>query len=324
MNLDEYVRSLRGEVMGHHHGGPGRYEQKFKAFPISFLPKEKHSLESGGKILLPPSALNALSRLNIQYPMLFEISNPISGKKSHCGVLEFIAEEGICYLPLWMMQNLQLKEGEFIDIKNATLAKGTFVKIQPRTSNFIDISNPKAVLENSLRKFATLTKDDEIMIDYNNTKYYLKVVELKPANAISIIEADVSVDFAPPMDSKEATSPSNSSPGSHVSGPSKGLTFGPASTSAKPIPGGKKKKDESDSDSDSDDEPKFKAFAGTGARLDGKVGTPLGTSPKTLNTNNNNNNSNNNNSNNNNNNNNTKNEDTKFKSFSGKGHSLKD
>ncbi|KAF2073732.1 hypothetical protein CYY_004965 [Polysphondylium violaceum] len=270
MNLDEFIYARGGGGME----PIGKFQQKFKAYPISFLPKEKHYLETGGKILLPPSALNTLSRLNIQYPMLFEISNSLTKRASHCGVLEFIAEEGVCYLPYWMMQNLLLKEGEFIDVKSATLPTGTFVKIQPHSSSFLDISNPKAVLENSLRKFATLTKNDEIMIDYNDKKYYLKVVEIKPnnaSNAISIIEADVSVDFAPPMDQKEEPQ----KPAAQGAG---GFTFG---TASKPIPG--KKKDDSDEEEDSsDDEPKFKAFVGTGARLDGKAATPpkgLGTSP---------------------------------------------
>lgn len=38
------------------------------------------------------------------------------------------------------------------------------------------------------------------MIPYNNKKYYIDVVETKPATAISIIETDCEVDFAPPLD----------------------------------------------------------------------------------------------------------------------------
>jgi ubiquitin fusion degradation protein 1 len=34
--------------------------------------------------------------------MLFEISNMKEGRVSHCGVLEFIAEEGVVYLPYWV------------------------------------------------------------------------------------------------------------------------------------------------------------------------------------------------------------------------------
>lgn len=41
------------------------------------------------------------------------------------------------------------------------------------------------------------------MIPYNNKKYYIDVVETKPSPAVSIIETDCEVDFAPPLDYKE-------------------------------------------------------------------------------------------------------------------------
>ncbi|CAM9352100.1 unnamed protein product, partial [Hapterophycus canaliculatus] len=37
---------------------------------------EKEHLEAGDKILLPSSALDALARQQVEYPMLFELSNP--------------------------------------------------------------------------------------------------------------------------------------------------------------------------------------------------------------------------------------------------------
>jgi ubiquitin fusion degradation protein 1 len=43
------------------------------------------------------------------------------GKKSYCGVLEFSAEEGVCHLPVWMMDNLYLQEGSEIILRNVTL-----------------------------------------------------------------------------------------------------------------------------------------------------------------------------------------------------------
>jgi hypothetical protein len=57
-----------------------------------------------------------------------------------------------------MMQNLLIEEGDVINIKSATLPKGKYVKLQPHTKDFLDISNPKAVLERTLRNYACLTK----------------------------------------------------------------------------------------------------------------------------------------------------------------------
>lgn len=41
------------------------------------------------------------------------------------------------------------------------------------------------------------------MVAYNNKKFYIDIVETKPSAAISIIETDCEVDFAPPLDYKE-------------------------------------------------------------------------------------------------------------------------
>ena len=41
---------------------------------------------------------------------------------------------------------------------------------------------------------------DKITINYNNKKYYIGIVEGKPKNAVTVIETDCEVDFAPPLD----------------------------------------------------------------------------------------------------------------------------
>ena len=38
---------------------------------------ERSDVEAGGKIFMPPSALDQLTRLNITYPMLFKLSNRV-------------------------------------------------------------------------------------------------------------------------------------------------------------------------------------------------------------------------------------------------------
>jgi len=44
-----------------------------------------------------------------------------------------------------MMQTLLLEEGDLIEIKNVELPLGKFVRIQPQTEDFLDITDPKAV-----------------------------------------------------------------------------------------------------------------------------------------------------------------------------------
>ena len=43
------------------------------------------------------------ARLHIQYPMLFKLNNNRAHRVTHCGVLEFVADEGRVYLPYWVI-----------------------------------------------------------------------------------------------------------------------------------------------------------------------------------------------------------------------------
>lgn len=158
----------------------------------------------GGKVIMPPSALEKLTRLHISYPMLFSLHNGRQGTLTHGGVLEFIAEEGRIYVPPWMMNVLLLEPGDLLQVKSCDLPLGNFIKLQPQSPEFLEISDPKAVLENVLRNFSALTKDDVFSFKYNNRIYEIAVLEVKPSTnpgkaAISCVEVDLEVDFAPPV-----------------------------------------------------------------------------------------------------------------------------
>ena len=44
--------------------------------------------------------------LQVEYPMLFRLENRKSARSTHCGVLEFIADEGMMYMPYWVSRRL--------------------------------------------------------------------------------------------------------------------------------------------------------------------------------------------------------------------------
>ncbi|XP_050437319.1 ubiquitin recognition factor in ER-associated degradation protein 1 [Adelges cooleyi] len=180
----------------------------YRCWSVSMLPgSEREDVERGGKIIMPPSALDALTRLNINYPMLFKLSNKKNNRVTHCGVLEFIADEEKVYIPYWMMKNLLLDEGDMVQVESVSLEVATFSKFQPQNSEFLDITNPKAVLENCLRNFACLTTGDVIAIKYNQKIYEMCVLETKPGSAVSIIECDMNVEFAAPVGYQEPEKP---------------------------------------------------------------------------------------------------------------------
>jgi ubiquitin fusion degradation protein 1 len=135
--------------------------------------------------------------------MLFKLTSSTDNKHTHSGVLEFTAEEGTCYIPFWMMQNLLIEEGAVITVTNVSLPKATFVKLQPQSVDFLEISNPRAVLEHALRNFSCITKGDVIQLPYNNKNYHFALKEVQPQDAACIIETDCNVDFDAPVGYKE-------------------------------------------------------------------------------------------------------------------------
>jgi ubiquitin fusion degradation protein 1 len=156
--------------------------------------------------LLPPSAFDILARLQVDYPMLFKLqvgSSANGDRSTHCGVLEFTAEEGCVYIPFWMMQNLLIEEGTLLTVRNVSLPKATFVKLQPQSVDFLEISNPRAVLEHALRNYSCVTLHDVIQIPYNGKNYHFELKEVKPSPAACIIETDCNVDFDAPVGYQE-------------------------------------------------------------------------------------------------------------------------
>ncbi|MCJ1416811.1 ubiquitin fusion degradation protein [Xylographa parallela] len=194
---------------------PRRFDEYYRCYPVAMLPgPERENVNHGGKVIMPPSALDKLTRLHITYPMLFELINGAKEKMTHAGVLEFIAEEGKIYLPFWLMQTLLLEPGDLLQIKSTDLPSGQFIKLQAQSTAFLDISDPKAVLENAFRNFSCLTKGDIFTFSYNDQIFEMAVLETKPTtdkNAIGVLETDLEVDFAAPIGYEEPQRPSGTS-----------------------------------------------------------------------------------------------------------------
>lgn len=100
------------------------------------------------------------------------------------------------------MQTLLLETGDLLQVKSTDLPPAKLVKLQPQDKKFLDITDPKAVLEKAFRNFSTLTRGDVFTFAYNDTTYDVAVLEVKPEGGkmgVSMIETDVEVDFAAPI-----------------------------------------------------------------------------------------------------------------------------
>uniref|UniRef100_A0A0D9UWN6 Uncharacterized protein n=1 Tax=Leersia perrieri TaxID=77586 RepID=A0A0D9UWN6_9ORYZ len=185
MDFDEYLH-LQSDM----------FTQLYRCLPISLLKKESVD-DDGNSVIMPASALDRLGYLHIEYPMQFQIQNANTKKTLHCGVLEFTAEEGFIHIPTMMMQQLGLKDNDLVLLQSKALPKATFVKLQPHTSDFVNLPEPRYLLEYSFRKYVCLTTGETIAMKSpeGEKTYYLNVLETQPADAICTLETDCNVNF---------------------------------------------------------------------------------------------------------------------------------
>ncbi|KIY72066.1 UFD1-domain-containing protein [Cylindrobasidium torrendii FP15055 ss-10] len=208
MSLNGIFQQLAGGAQFGGFGVPGAprplsaFDEYLRAYSVAMLPgRERENVSYGGKIIMPPSALANLTNMDLPSPWMFQLRNPNNPAAStHAGVLEFIAQEGCVHLPHWMMKTLRLNEGEPIRITGADMPKGKLVKLQAQHVHFLEISDPKAVLEQALRNFTCLTQGDIIEISYNSIVFGLLVMETQPGGGgICVLDTDLEVDFAAPL-----------------------------------------------------------------------------------------------------------------------------
>jgi ubiquitin fusion degradation protein 1 len=213
---------------------------------------QRQEYNYGGKILLPPSCLQQLVSEHHfgDSPLLFRLSNRQQPQAAvHCGVLEFIADERKMYLPEWMFGALRVKAGDFANIEQCFLPKGTFVKIEPQSVDFLQLYDPKSALEEALGMFSTLTEGTTVTVLMEGSQFDIRILKLSchteneessssaisqssslqdeernldssfsSSNSrggpfgVSIHETDLKVDFAPPVGYVEPPPPSVCAP----------------------------------------------------------------------------------------------------------------
>lgn len=174
----------------------------------------------------------------------------------------------MCYMPNWLIDKLGVPINGTVVVRNVSLPKAAFAKLRPHKTEFIELSNPKAVLEIGLRTLSCITKNDKIKVEFNNQIYFLDVLEIKnPAGqdceAADLRETDLRTDFAPPLDYEEVMEKRRKEEESNPTSSSSSTSFVP--TRVLSGKGGFV----SDHENANKETPKFIPFAG-GQRLDGK------------------------------------------------------
>lgn len=184
-------------------------------------------VQTGDKMSLPACFATAVKENKAEVPWLFSVSrvdgvtkeprvhidrddnlaaeelNEVAG-----GPLDYRAPPNYIFLPWWMMRALGLHPRDVVDVKLLTaLPPGSFARFRPHSSEFSkNIANPHAVLETELRHYWSLTKGSTIAFDYEGTRYWFDVVELKSAprgekqRMVKVMDCDLASDFLPAKD----------------------------------------------------------------------------------------------------------------------------
>ena len=178
------------------------FTEVYRAFPANLMGHK--NIDISNNIILPKSALDSLSNISSfndsKNPILFVITNLEFNKSTHCGVSEFTAYEGTCYLPSNIFERLSLEKGQQVCIRNVDLKPGKYIKLQPHKTEFIKNQNIKQILEMNLRNYFYVTEGDTISVKLSEQIFKLDIVECKPAKAIRSLNTDIEIDFARPKD----------------------------------------------------------------------------------------------------------------------------
>ena len=191
--------------------GADTYSQVFAAYSSAFALNEASGkrIARGGQLLLPSNCLAEMSMMNLPYPLQFVVKT-FKGKMCCAGVLEFDAPAGHAIFPDWLFQQLQLTPGEMVRLSTTTLPRGKLMKIRPQSRKFIELSNPKLVLEQQLQNYPVLNKGSSIVLFYCGQEFLIDIMDIIDHNgnsidAVSTVNADATgtelqVEFERPLD----------------------------------------------------------------------------------------------------------------------------
>ena len=146
------------------------------------------------RVLLPVDVLESLSSdSRAVFPWMFELFSPDTGRRTHCGVLEFSADAGCVALPKKVFGCLAVDPGASVRLRYKALPKCSGVTLRVPFSLFSLFPDFKAFLEASLHKqYTTLTLGDSVLV---RGQVPLLVEKLEPDLAVCLIDTDVTLNL---------------------------------------------------------------------------------------------------------------------------------
>ena len=204
IDIDFYTNPERGraEMMDTDDDDEKPFLKKdFCCLQITNLPRVSSSrimnFEAGGKIIMPEVVLLSFYQDDFSgEPLMFRLTH--KGRSTHCGVLEFTAEADSIIMPTWMMENLEVEEGNIVTVESVKLPKATTVKLKTSSAEFLQRYDPKPMLEARFVHFTCLTEGDKVSVLVKGGVHQMTVIQTQPESAVCIIDCDLNVEFESP------------------------------------------------------------------------------------------------------------------------------
>jgi ubiquitin fusion degradation protein 1 len=124
--------------------------------------------------------------------------------KAYISPLDFRAPENYIFLPKWLMENLQLKANDLVDISMVRIKLAELVVFQPLSLGWDALiakhGDPKSLLEHEINKYSALTAGSTIYIQVQGEEYPLYVKETRAeggvgVHGVRVQDADVRTDI---------------------------------------------------------------------------------------------------------------------------------
>ena len=104
--------------------------------------------------------------------------------------LDFRSPENYIFLPKWMMNDLNLKTNDLVDVSLVRIKLAALVSFQPLTLDWDDLMeqhpDPKVLLEHEINKYSSLTAGSTIYINIKNKEYPLYVKETQAVGGVKV------------------------------------------------------------------------------------------------------------------------------------------
>jgi hypothetical protein len=185
------------------------------AYSFAFLTttKDYSKYEFSNKIIIPQHLHNHILGLRkIPTPWVFKLENKITGKTCYCTLLEASEDENAfdLYVPNRIVENLFMEQGQELELTLLPykIPSGEKIVLQAHTSDFLELEDHKTVLENALSdNYNVITSNEVIRIEHGSKTFDITVTATEPSDEILTNNADIVVDFKPPLDYKEPPPP---------------------------------------------------------------------------------------------------------------------